>query len=128
MGSTFLPLPGVMPIRSFPDIPFSQFSQIGSIDTGLALAGQGYGVCFARSFRIKGHEAYPHIHVLSFGKERVCLGLYRGLPQGLSAAGGSQVLVDSMKELRQDYKGNAPALHTESCGHFYGRNRILNDF
>ena len=99
MGSTFLPLPGVMPNTQFPDIPLSQFSQIGSIDTALALAGQGYGVCFASSFRIKGHEAYPHIHVLSFGKERVCWDFIAAFRKDFQLQEAARFLVDSMKEL-----------------------------
>lgn len=70
----------------FPDIPLSQFSQIGSIDTALALAGQG-------------HEAYPHIHVLSFGKERVCWDFIAAFRKDFQLQEAARFLVDSMKEL-----------------------------
>ena len=66
--------------------------------------------------------------MLSFGKERVCWDFIAAFRKDFQLQEAARFLVDSMKELRQDYKGNAPALHTESCGHFYGRNRILNDF
>lgn len=76
-----------------------RITQIGSIDTALALVGQGYGVCFASSFRIKGHEAYPHIQVLSFGKERVCWDFIAAFRKDYQLQEAARFLVDSMKEL-----------------------------
>ena len=107
MGSTFLPLPGVMPIRSFLTSPFLSSARLAPLTLGLLWLARDMG---------------------SFGKERVCWDFIAAFRKDFQLQEAARFLVDSMKELRQDYKGNAPALHTESCGHFYGRNRILNDF
>lgn len=76
-----------------------KITHMGSIDTALALAGQGYGVCFASSFRIKDHEAYPHISILSFGKERVCWDFVAAYRKDYYLPEAGKFLVSRMKEL-----------------------------
>ena len=45
------------------------------------------------------HEAYPHIHVLSFGKERVCWDFIAAFRKDFQLQEAARFLVDSMKEL-----------------------------